>query len=367
MLLVVERASLAQALTDVLPFVPQKSPIAALKNVKITSVGRKMCLAANNPQSSICKFIPIEESSEDVSFLVDAQSFTKYVARVKSDTVKLEVNSENVVVRHSKGKAEFPILPVNEYPEPDFCADEFTEVTMQSALLSTFVNVAKNFISEDVLRPQLMHIYAYIKENIFGVCATDTRQLFTESVDFVNSDNLDINWLIDRALLSSIVKSAKTNDTVNIKIGKKSIAYVFEDALLQSVKVNGKFPDFNRVIPKNHTINCVIDQAEVLDSISRVSLSCGNMSCMKMNISNMDVTLSANDLGQLRSASETVTHNGCNGEITIGVHADYFSNCVGVCDGGEVELRMTDASRPIVLFQSSHPTRSVLLMPMSIQ
>lgn len=366
MKIVIDRSILASALSEVTPFVPQKTNLLILKNAKITTRGNRVKIEASDTGASIRRYVEAVEVDRDDSFLVDCVALNSLIGKCKGDTICIEVDGETVSVTHSKGKAEFSSAPAKEYPDFYMPVDGYTEVNIPSTLLSDCINTAKGFVGTDELRPQMQSIYCYVKDGEFGYCATDTRKMVTDIAPIANADGIDVNWYIAPWVFSAVAKTCKEVEDVVVKVSPSHVAYRFGNTIIQTVQTKGNYPDFNRVIPKDWAIECHIDRRELADSLTRVSMFSNSMRLIKMTVNQLDMSVSSCDLDNMKSSSETLQHNGCNGELTIGLHADYLATCLGACKSDEICLRLTDQSRPMLIFQAQKPNMSQLLMPMAL-
>lgn len=358
--------TLADALTEVMPFASQKSPVAILKYAKITTKGNRVKIEANDAQSSIRKYVEAAEIDQDGSFLIDIVDVSALVNRCKGDEITLTIDNDTLTVKHSKGSAEFQVMRVDEYPNFDMPADDVTEITLPGTTFSECIAVAKNFVGTDELRPQMKAIYAYVKDGEFGYCATDTRKMVNDHNPVEGADGIDAGWYIEAFAFSALSKASNTAEDVVVKVTPTHVSYRFGNTIIQTLQTKGKFPDFNRVIPTSWAMECGIDKDDILDSLNRAVLTCEKSRLVKLDISQMDMTISAENPTKLKKSSEQLQHNGCNGEIKIGMQADYLMTCVGVCRSSEVALRLTDSSRPMLIHQDAKPNMVILLMPMTI-
>lgn len=364
--IIINRNTLVGALAEITPFAPQKSTIQILKFAKIVTKGNRIKFEAHDTQMNVKKYVVAESIDQDGEFLVDADALNKYIAKCKGDTIKLTAENNQLIVKHSKGQAEFETLSTKDYPEFSSATDETTDVVLPSKVLAECISAAKNFVGTDELRPQMKPIYAYFKDGIFGFSATDTRRLINDS--FAGFDDMpDISWYIEPTLFSPLVKACKTVDSVKISITSKQVAYRLNDTIIQSVQTAAKYPDVQRVIPKEWNIECAVKKSELLESLNRIVLISAVTRLAKFDFTALDLTISTNNVDMLRSSAEQIQHNGCNGDIKIGFHCDYVADCINACDSDEVHIRMTDPSRPAVFHCPDKPNRTILLMPMTLQ
>lgn len=360
----IDRNTFAKALADVAPFAPAKTPMMILKNARITTKGNRMKIEANDTKCSMVKYIETLECDTDGTFLIDIADLNRYIAKVKGNTIEVEVNDNTIHLTHSKGSAEFQSGDASEYPTMGVNQDNATEVTLDAKHILAAISQAKGFVSTDTLRPQMCAIYAYIRDGEFGYCASDTHKLiyWHTPVDI----NANVNWFITPPIFAALSNACKTSDTVKIQITDKHVSYRLGNTIIQSTQVVGKFPDFKRVIPATWNIECSVDKDDITDSLGRISLFCDNIGCAKVDVSPMDITLSVDNIDYMKKSIETISHNGCNGEIKIGVNVNNLLSSINVFDNRDILLRMTDASRPILFEQEGNDNLQVIAMPMQL-
>lgn len=365
MKLTVELKPLTQAISDVAPFSPAKTTIDILKYAKVTTKGNRLKIEANDTHKTMIKYIDVLECDEDGQFLIEIAEVNKFLSKVKSHTVEITAADTEVIIKHAKGEASFATGNVEEYPSFKVNDTETTTLNIPAKAMSEFVKRGKDFVSSDTLRPVLTAIYAYIKDGVFGYCASDTFRLITDHTDAILDTDLDIHWYIDPTIFGALLKQcAVTEGDIAVKVYEGHVSYKMGDTIIHTTQIQGRYPNIERVIPKDWGIECAVDRDELLDSVGRSAMFCGASNCMKLNISPMDIVVSVDNLDYMRKTTETVTHSGCNGEIAIGMRADNLQACLSACDGGEVLMRMTDASRPVIFFQQGCPNRVIMTMPM---
>lgn len=367
MKIAIDRKVFAQALSEVAPFAPAKPTIPVLKFAKITTKDKWMKIEANDTQNSMVKYIPMIDCDMDGTFLIDIADINKFVQKVKGDAIELEYDYNNVRIRHTKGVAEFQTQEVGEYPLFNMPDIESTDITIPSSMLADAIAKGKGFVASEQIRPMMTAIYAYTeKGDKFGYCATDTHKMIHGWYDMDKNDYPDVNWLIMPSVFSAIINACKQADTVTIKITASNVQYTIGSTRIQTVQAKGAYPNFRRVIPNEWNMECAVDKGDIMDALSRVSLFCDTTSCVKVDVTHMDMTLSVDNLDFMKSSKENITHNGCNGEIKIGVNGGYMADCASVFGGGDILIRLIDPSRPLLFAQAGNDKLLTLAMPLTI-
>lgn len=363
----IDRRTFAQALAEVAPFAPAKAPIAILKYAKVTTKGNRMKIEANDTQCSMVKYIEVMECDQDGTFLVEIAELNRFIAKTKGETIELSVNGGNVIVRHSKGTAEFQTEDVSNFPSFNMPQEVATEITLDSDILADAVTKGKGFIMNDSLKPHLCAIYAYVKDGEFGYCATDTRKLIHgHKVCEIPNRETDVHFLIMPPVFPAIVSACKFADIAKVQITDSHVQYTIGGVRIQTVQAKGNFPNFKRVIPQTWAMELAVDKSDLSDALARLSMFCDASGCVKMDVSRMDITLSADNIESMKKSTENLAHNGCDGEIQIGVNVENAISSANVFGGGEILMRMTDASRPILFAQQDNDALQVICMPMSL-
>lgn len=363
----IDRKTFADALAEVAPFAPSKPTVMILKFAKVTTKDTRMKIEANDTENSMVKYIKTEECDQDGSFLIDIAELNKFMQKVKGDTIELDVDGGTIRVKHSKGTAEFMTQDAKEFPEFKMPDKESTEISIPTSLLAGAIAKAKGFVATDTLRPIMTAIYAYVKDGTFGYCSTDTHKLVHghQSCEIPNRGT-DVHWLIMPPVFSALLTACKSSDTARIQITDTNVQYTIGNVRIQSVQAKGNYPNFQRVIPQTWNMECAVDKSELIEAIGRVSLFVDSSECVKINISRMDMTLTVDNVMYNKFANENITHNGCDGEITIGVNGNHLLSSIAVFNAGEILMRMTDASRPILFAQRDNENISSIVMPMTV-
>lgn len=359
----IDRKVFAQALSEVAPFAPAKPMVPILKNAKITTKGTRMKIEANDTQCSMTKYINVIECDAEDSFLVNITDFNKFISKTKGDVIEMAVDDNIVRVKHSTGNAEFHTEDAKEYPVFKMPESESTEVMIPSDLLIEAISKGRGFVMTDTLKPQMCAIYAYIREGTFGFCATDTHKLIHGK--YPASSDTDVNWYIMPPIFSALMTGCKNTDNVKVIVTPTHVSYRFGNTIISSGQAKGKYPDFQRVIPQTWRMECVAGKNDMMDAMSRVSLFCDSSQCVKFDISRIDMSLSVDNIDYMKSTKENIPHNGCDGEIVIGVNADHIAVALSAFNG-DVRMRIDNEARPILMVSDSNINIQCIVMPMQI-
>ncbi len=365
MKIIADRQTFATALNDVMPFIPAKPAIQIFRYAKITVKGNRLKVEASNAQDTILRYIDIIGSDEDGSFLVNMTDFGKYIAAVKGDTIEITVNGTEINVRHSKGTADFSTESAEQFPVAQKNETEEKRISINPKVLSDCIENAMPFVATETIRPVMCGIYASIEDNKFCYCGSDTHKLIAGET-LLDREYENVSFLIMPTAFKSILRMCKNSESITISITPKVVSYASSDTVLYTVQSAGSFPLYRRVIPKTSNMECTVDRDEIADTVKRVSMFCTVSRCLKVELGMMSLTITADNLSFGKKSTEDVIHGGCDGEITIGLQADYLLTVLSIFGRGPVKMSFTDEAHPVVLTQDLKQGVTAILMPMSL-
>lgn len=362
----INRKVLADALSVVAPLAAQKFCTPVLNSVMIVVKGNKLKLETNNTQACVRRYVGIDDVDEDGRFLVNCADLNNYIQKLKCETIAFSIEGNTLTISHSRGKFELQTIPTDEFPETTLPTNNVTEITSSASTLCKFIEEGKNFVNNDELRPILRTIYAYIANGEFGICATNTHVLIHDKVNFSTDGNIQTEWTIEPVAFAPLVKSSKCAELVTITIADDKVSYRVDNTVIITMRTQGKYPDFKRIIPSEHKHEVSVDKDLIISSVSRVALACDDTRCIKLTLNDDTMDLSSVDFGTLKSSMETIPLSSKGGNGVIGLNANYLLTAMNGVDANEVILKFGDANRPFLFYSESAPNRIVLVMPMSL-
>lgn len=150
----------------------------------------------------------------------------------------------------------------------------------------------------------------------------------------------------------------------------KSAKFTIGTYTLSCRFINGRYPNYNRVIPTNNPFELTVDRVSLLNAMKRVSLFASSASSLvRMNIRPNELLLAAQDLDYTLSAEERVECEYEGNAMTIGFNATYMIEVLGNIPADTVVVRLSDPARPgifVPLTDLEGENLLMLLMPMQV-
>lgn len=319
--------------------------------LKITSSDTKCCIAHKMFLNSVVE--------EECTFVVSPKDLSNALKSLKGDDVVMWINDSYLELKHAKGTMAIPTMPANEFPLPTL-ESECTIVEFESERLFKLLNRGKDFMSADELHPIMCGVYLFVNNECYGVAATDTHKLYTESVPMASDK--EVSAIVPAKAIPVLLDVINGTDKVSISFGSRSIVVKSDRSMVSVTLPTGRFPNVNAVIPKESIIECEIDKEELLDAINRTMLFANATGLLKMTISGMLLAIDSEDFDtQKRSYEECVCSANVPDKFMIGVNGAKLRTVLSACDSDKVTLRMNAENKPILIKEDS---KTLLLMPM---
>lgn len=381
--------ALHAALSKSAKCIGSKNTIVILDNVLLTRKGEQFFLTSSTTEAkltipaplTICsgKFdrdivLPIKMLSALLSTLPDCVVTFDIPDNGQSFTVEYCTSREDKV---KPGKAQMYFFPGDDFPQmvqPK--AEQSTIVTLPMSLFRSVVDTTDKFVFPNELRPILSSMCIDVAEDRSEIVFVGTNGHTLVKVrhsndpakggsDFFRSGT-PCKTLIHRNYFRTLSAFDGSED-ITIENDGHTIRFTSGDTELICKHLEGKYPNYNAVIPKSNPFYVVFDKKEMLDILRRVSLFSNNASnLVEMKKSDMFLTVSASDADFAISGEDQVciARAQCD-DIRIGLKSTMFQTCIKSIPSDTIRMQLFDASHAVVL-TADEPAPKVLslCMPM---
>ena len=221
----------------------------------------------------------------------------------------------------------------------------------------------------DTMRPIMLGILWDIKPDSIVFVASDTHKL----VRFENSrlkPGITSSFILPSkpaSILNGII--SKSDGDVKITFDSKSATFETENFTLTCRFINGKYPNYNSVIPQNNPFVISVDRVSLLNAVKRVSVFSSAGGMIKFDISENQLKLTAENLDFMKKAEETVACDYNGEEMAIGFNDEKLIEILSNINSDIVVVKLLDPTRAGIFVPDSQPEGEdvlMLLMPMML-
>ncbi|MBI2426317.1 MAG: DNA polymerase III subunit beta [Candidatus Kerfeldbacteria bacterium] len=303
---------------------------------------------------------------EEGSFTVQARLFMDYVGLLPNDRVDIEV-SENLMRIVGGGNEttmkgltadEFPLLPSIEQQN----GIEVDLHTFRDAVTETLFAAAL-----DDTRPEISGVYCVVANQTFTCVGTDSYRLAERIIPLHKAFSGEARWILPLRTLQELLRilSQAEAGTLQIFWSENQIAFLWDDVEFISRLVEGQYPDYQQIIPKDFRTEAIVSRDDLIKTVKTASLFAkSGINDVALQLSakeNMLIVSSANQqVGENVSRLKSIIKGDDN---TIVFNYRYLLEGLASFETDEVKLQVIDSDNPGLFRPNSDDKHIYLVMP----
>ena len=367
----INRDVFLEALGNANGIIEKKTTFPILSNILIEAKNSKIKITSTDLDIIYFEEIKPLEIKKEGSTTTSASILYDILRKLQQNTkVDLSLQSPNKIKLVS-GNSKFNLLclPPDNFPLSDEnIQQESFEVSSQKLL--KLLNKTKISISNDETRHYLNGIYLHKTklENKSFLCgvATDSHRLSLSSLEIDSNINIEPVILPKKTIFQIISLLGKSSEIVKISNNKSKIKFQINNSVLISKVIDGRFPDYTKVIPKGNDKVLHVKLDELKNSIERVTtVSSDRKEGLKMNISKDALQLSVNNpVGG--EGVENISAKFNSDGLSISFNSSYLIDIASQIEDESIVINLKDAGSPVLINDFSDKNSFHVVMPMKI-
>ena len=371
---VVSSTELLSHLQSISRVISSKNTLPILDNFLFSLDGNQLDITASDLESTMVTTLTLGNASGSGKIAIQARILNETLKEFPEQPLTFDINIKNrsVVINSENGQFtlpghngdEFPLMAViKEDSKLSFDAD--------GELLFNGINKTLFATADDELRPVMNGVYIELSPDDITFVASDAHKLVRYKRTDGSSESVSSFILPKKpaSLLRNIL--AKESNNVRIEFDEKNASFILTSYKLVCRLVEGNYPSYNSVIPKENPNKLTIDRLELYNSLRRVSVFSNQASnLIKLQITGNQVTVSAQDIDFSISAYERLNANYEGEDMEIGFKSTFLIEILSNISSSDVILEMSDPTRAGLILPAETENENedvlMLLMPMMI-
>ncbi|MBQ4229954.1 MAG: DNA polymerase III subunit beta, partial [Salinivirgaceae bacterium] len=288
----------------------------------------KLRLTASDSETTLVSSIDINDADEKGKFAVKANTIVSSLKEISEQPITIEVNKKTfeIVITYQNGTSNFVGQSGDEYPIPQGIGDGVHQLNLDTqVLLNGITRALFAAAADDSLRPQMSGIYFDVTEENVTFVASDGAKLVRDRNFTVKGDQSSSFILPKKPakMLKDIL--GREAGEVAIKYDDRNALFTLENFTLSCRLIEGRFPNYNSVIPQDNPFRITIDRAALLGALRRVMVFANvSTSLVKLRIDTNTLTVSAQDVSYATSAEEHVMCDYSGTPMRIGFKGTFL-------------------------------------------
>ena len=368
---IVKRNTLLKSLNFVQGIVEKKNTLPILSNVLLQLKDKKLSIVATDLDIVFYDEISDVKVLKEGSTTTSAAILYDILRKISSNSeLNFDLKTENKLSLNSDN-SDFNLLclPTDNFPT---FTDEFegSEILLNNNKFLKLLNKTKIAISNDDTRHYLNGIYLHLTEahgrNFLTGVATDSHRLSSSSLEIENPDNFSALILPRKTVYQLCSLLAETSEKLSMQLSENKIKFIMGNMKLISKVIDGKFPDYKKVVPSNNDKSLVVSSKEFINSIERVtSVSLDRKEGIKLAISKENIQLSVTSANS-GDGNEIIKANFNSENLNISFNSKYLIDIASEVEDKSLKMNLKDSVSPVLIEDASDKNSYYVIMPMKI-
>lgn len=347
--------------------VPTTSSIPVLSNLLIETQDNRMKVSATDLDISVISLVECEVKSEG-SITIAAKRLQEIVRELPGEEVEMEVEGTRVSI--SSGRANFKVMGMEKDQFPRVADLEQAErINLSGDALEKMIRRSVYSVAKDDTRPVLSGVLWELSPEELAMVGTDGHRLARMGITGKFPVKEEMGVIVPPKALNQVLRLIAGDEEIGISIDKAFVGFFVADTIVYSRRIEGTFPNYKQVIPKNNENILVAGRSELMSAAKRVSLLADSKTHkVKMHLSKNGIRLTAStpDLGE---AEEEVPASYTGEDMVIGYNASYVLDVLKTTDSDEVKFELSTAVGASILKPATEPENEAyvcLVMPLRL-
>ena len=361
----IARDALLKPLNLVAGVVERRQTLPILSNVLLTLEGNQLSLTGTDLEVELVGRVEVSTTGAEGEVTVPARKLVDICKSLpEGSDIELSVESGKATVKAGRSRFTLSTLPASEFPSVEEGKGELAIEVAQPVLKRLIDRTAFAMAQQDV-RYYLNGMLLELRSGRLRMVATDGHRLaLCTATDSVDAGDAAV--IIPRKGVLELTRLLEGEDTVKLVVGSNHVRASTSQYTFTSKLVDGKFPEYERVLPKSPDKMVIGDRKELKQAFTRTAiLSNEKYRGVRLKLSNDSLEITANNPEQ-EQAEEVVSVQYQGDSLELGFNVSYLLDVMSVLDTPTVRLSLSDSASSALLEEGDGGDSVYVVMPMRL-
>ena len=362
----VNREALLKPLQQVAGVVERRQTLPVLSNVLLQVEPGRLSVTGTDLEVEMIGRVALDDG-EAGEITVPARKLLD-ICRELPDKVDIEFEQadQRLVIRSARFRSALSTLPADDFPSVDKTTPDLT-ILLDAKVVKRLLDRTGFAMAQQDVRYFLNGMLIELGGGQIRTVATDGHRLATSYTALADQIDDTRQVIVPRKGVLELQRLLnELEGDVELTIGSNHLSLQSEDFSLTTKLVDGRFPDYQRVIPRDGDKIVLADRQELRQALSRTAiLSNEKFRGIRVNLSNGQLQLSANNPEQ-EEAEEVVSVDYAGDDLEVGFNVGYLQDVLGVVEGDKVRITLHDSNSSALLEEPGDDNSVYVVMPMKL-
>lgn len=342
----VSQKDLCEVLGKVRSAVPAKTALPILSSILISAENGVLRFTSTDLKMTIEKELDECEIEEEGKATIRAHLFYNLVSRLPEGDVCVETRDENqVVVSAGRMEVKYYAAPPDDFPPISHVDDDNPLIISESLLLDMFKKVAFA-VCTDEARYALTGVLIETSDDKLTVVATDGRRLSLRREYGIVSGSKSMRITVPERAVRELQSQMEGTGDVKISTGGGRVSFEFNKTRLTTSLIEGTFPNYEIVIPKDYSKNVIVNTSVFRDTLRKAESMKSNIVRFRIGDNKVEVNVQNPEVGDF---NDVVDAEYTGEEVKIGFNIEYLIDVMEHINTERVIVSVKDGSSPCVI------------------
>lgn len=364
---IIDREKLLKPLQQVSAPLSSRPTLPILGNILLQVTDNTLSLTGTDLEIEMIARIPLIESHDVGSTTVPGRKFVDICRSLPSDAkIDITLEDNRLLIQSERSKFSLSTLPAADFPNLDNWQNE-TEFSVEQRTLKQLIDAVQFSMANQDVRYYLNGMLFEIEGEQLRTVATDGHRLAVSSRSIGQDISSSQSVIVPRKGVLELAKLISDNDDlITVQLGNNHLRVNLPAFTFTTKLIDGRFPDYRRVLPKNPDKTLVSSCDNLRGALSRAAiLSNEKFRGIRLYLHNNQLKITANNPEQ-EEAEELIDVNYGSTELEIGFNVNYLLDVLNALKCDEVSLFLSDSTSSVRVEALNNPSAMYVIMPMKL-
>jgi len=365
MKITIARSELIDSLSIVGKGMSARSTLPILSGILFSATEGSIQMQATDLEVSVRHTAPALVETEG-QVVLPGKLLTDIIRSLPEAAVTIETEGEVALVRCQHSSFTVKMLNPTDFPKfPEVSVDK--KIVLASDTLTSMVRQVSRAVSRDETRATLTGILFVIEGPTVRMVATDSYRLAVREIVLESVAGEDLEVVIPGKALEEVSKLLGESPEISLGVSENQIVFEFGSTTFVTRRIEGTFPNYKQLIPKETETNAVVSAEEITAAVKRVSLMALHNTPLKINVNIEDQTLTLSATTQdVGDASEDLMVKAEGNDVEIAFNHAFLMDGLSSAPAETLRLEVQSSLKPGVLRTVGDEGFLYLLMPVRV-
>lgn len=362
-----QKEALLAPLQSVSGIVERRHTLPILSNVLLEKKGDKLTLLATDIEIQITTASKVGNSGEDAAVTVGAKKLQDILRSLPDNSeVSLVLEDKRLQVRAGKSRFSLQTLPADDFPRMAQTHGSVTKLKLSQKDFKQLLAKTQYAMATQDVRYYLNGLLLLAEGNELRAVATDGHRLAYSSMD-IEGDLTRREMILPRKTVLELNRLlSDTDETLDMSFTENQVIFSFGSVVLVTKVIDGKFPDYERVIPASLSTHMTVDRQVLASSLSRAAiLTNDKFRGVRVVLENNSLRIMAANAEQ-EEATEEVEVEYAGNTLDVGFNISYLQDVLSNLNTDTVRWSFNDANSSSLISVPGNDRFKYVVMPMRI-